>query len=65
MHGPERHADFPTTGLRAGVGRHSTGFILPRLYEGREPTLGGVGNLLFDPERKADETDRAPDARRT
>ena len=31
-------------------------FILHRLYEGREPTLGGVGNLLFDPERKADET---------
>jgi type IV secretion system protein VirD4 len=31
-------------------------FILHRLYEGGEPTLGGVGNLLFDPERKADQT---------
>src|SRR5216683_1800695 len=31
-------------------------FILHCLYEGRQPTLAGVTNLLFDPVRKVNET---------
>lgn len=31
-------------------------FILHCLYEGRQPTLAGVANLLFDPARKLNET---------
>lgn len=31
-------------------------FILHTLYEGREPTLAGVADLLFDPERTVNET---------
>jgi len=31
-------------------------FILHCLYEGRQPTLAGVTNLLFDPARKVNET---------
>jgi type IV secretion system protein VirD4 len=31
-------------------------FILHRLYEGRQPTLAGVANLLFDPARKVNDT---------
>jgi type IV secretion system protein VirD4 len=45
----------PDHWMRAGSEAFEA-FILHTLYEGSEPTLEGVANLLFDRERKADET---------